>query len=132
MTADAKKTEAQWLEQLTPEQFHVCRERGTERPFTGNYWNTKTPGTYHCVACGQALFDWQTKFDSGTGWPSFHGPLGDDRVVTETDTGHGMIRTEVSCSGCGSHLGHIFEDGPPPTGLRYCLNSVALDLRAER
>ncbi len=132
MTAIARKTEAQWLAQLTPEQFHVCRERGTERPVTGKYCNTKTPGTYHCVACGQALFSSQTKFDSGTGWPSFHDPLADDRIVVETDTSHGMIRTEVTCSGCDSHLGHVFEDGPPPTGLRYCLNSVALDLRADR
>ncbi len=132
MTAHAKKTEAQWLEQLSPEQYQVCRQGGTERPFTGEYCTTKTPGTYHCVACGQALFSSQTKFDSGTGWPSFHGPIADDRIVDETDKSHGMIRTEVSCSGCDSHLGHLFEDGPPPTGLRYCLNSVALDLQADR
>ncbi len=132
MTAAAKKTDAQWLEQLSAEQYHVCREGGTERPFSGKYCNTKTPGNYHCVACGQALFSSQTKFDSGTGWPSFHGPLADDRIVAETDTSHGMIRTEVTCAGCDSHLGHVFHDGPPPTGLRYCLNSVALDLQADR
>ena len=132
MTAAAKKTEAQWLEQLSAEQYHVCREGGTERPFSGEYCNTKTPGNYHCVACGQALFSSQTKFDSGTGWPSFHGPIADDRIVAETDTSHGMIRTEVTCAGCDSHLGHVFHDGPPPTGLRYCLNSVALDLQADR
>ncbi len=132
MTALAKKTEAQWLEQLSPEQYHVCREGGTERPFSGKYCNTKTPGNYHCVACGQALFSSQTKFESGTGWPSFHGPIADDRIVAETDTSHGMIRTEVTCAGCDSHLGHVFHDGPPPTGLRYCLNSVALDLQADR
>ncbi len=132
MTAAAKKTEAQWLEQLSPEQYQVCRQGGTERPFTGKYCHTKTPGNYHCVACGQALFGSETKFDSGTGWPSFHGPLADDRIVAETDTSHGMIRTEVTCAGCDSHLGHVFQDGPPPTGLRYCLNSVALDLQADR
>ncbi len=132
MTAEAKKTEAQWLEQLSPEQYQVCRQGGTERPFTGKYCNTKTLGNYHCVACGQALFSAQTKFESGTGWPSFHGPIADDRIVAETDTSHGMIRTEVTCAGCDSHLGHVFQDGPPPTGLRYCLNSVALDLQADR
>lgn len=131
MTATTTKTQAQWLEQLTPEQYSVCREQGTERPFTGKYWNTKTAGTYHCVACGLALFSSETKFDSGTGWPSFHGPLADDRLVAESDSSHGMVRTEVTCSGCDSHIGHVFEDGPQPTGLRYCLNSVALDLQTE-
>ncbi len=132
MTAAAKKTDAQWLEQLSAEQYHVCREGGTERPFSGKYCNTTTPGNYHCDAYGQALFSSQTKFESGTGWPSFHRPIADDRIVAETDTSHGMIRTEVTCAGCDSHLGHVFQDGPPPPGLRYCLNSVALDLQADR
>ena len=114
MTAAAKRTEAQWLEQLSAEQYHVCREGGTERPFSGKYCNTKTPGNYHCVACGQALFSSQTKFDSGTGWPSFHGPIADDRIVAETDASHGMIRTEVTCAGCDSHLGHVFHSKATP------------------
>jgi peptide-methionine (R)-S-oxide reductase len=117
-----------WRERLDPLQFEVARQGGTERAFTGIYWDNHEDGTYRCVACGQALFSSDTKFDSGTGWPSFWEPLGDDRVTLLRDTSHGMVRTEVRCSRCGSHLGHVFEDGPNPTGLRYCLNSASLDL----
>ena len=125
------KSANEWFKQLTPEQFYICREKGTERAFTGKYCNTKAPGTYLCVACGQELFTSETKFDSGTGWPSFWQPIDPDRIASETDTDHGMVRTEVMCSRCDSHLGHVFEDGPKPTGLRYCLNSLALDLKPD-
>ncbi len=128
MTDKIEKTEAQWREALTAEQFNVCREKGTERAFSGAYWDTKTPGTYRCAACGEPLFSSQTKFDSGTGWPSFWQPLDGDAVATETDQSLGMVRTEVHCQRCGSHLGHVFPDGPRPTGLRYCINSVSLQL----
>jgi len=122
------KSDAEWRRALTPEQFHIAREKGTERAYTGAYWSVKTPGVYLCAACGQALFDASAKFDSGTGWPSFWQPIGPERVATGSDRSHGMARTEVTCSRCGSHLGHVFEDGPRPTGLRYCLNSAALKL----
>jgi peptide-methionine (R)-S-oxide reductase len=131
MTDKIEKTEAQWREALTAEQFHVCREKGTERAFSGAYWDTKTPGTYRCAACGEPLFSSHTKFDSGTGWPSFWQPLDGDAVATETDQGLGMVRTEVHCQRCGSHLGHVFPDGPKPTGLRYCINSVSLQLEPQ-
>jgi peptide-methionine (R)-S-oxide reductase len=121
-------TDEGWRERLDPLQFDVARKGGTERAFTGIYWDTKDHGTYRCVACEQALFSSDTKYDSGSGWPSFWEPLADDRVTLVRDVSHGMVRTEVRCSRCGSHLGHVFEDGPQPTGLRYCMNSASLDL----
>ncbi len=127
--AKVTKSDEEWRRELTPEQYAVCRQKGTERAFTGKYWNTKDEGTYHCSACGAPLFDAQTKYDSGTGWPSFSKPLSSDAVKTEEDTSHGMRRVEALCAACDAHLGHVFPDGPQPTGERYCMNSVSLDLR---
>jgi len=123
-----EKTLEEWRDMLDPEQYRVCRLAGTERPGTGKYNMTKTPGVYHCICCDVPLFDASSKFDSGCGWPSFYGPIGEQAMVEIRDTTHGMIRTEVRCSTCDAHLGHVFPDGPPPTGLRYCINSVCLQL----
>jgi peptide-methionine (R)-S-oxide reductase len=128
MVDKTQKTEQEWMQQLSPEQFQICRLKGTERPHTGKYNNEKSTGVYKCICCGHPLFESDTKFESGSGWPSFYAPLGDDAIATEEDSSHGMRRVEVMCARCDSHLGHVFEDGPAPTGLRYCMNSVSLNL----
>jgi peptide-methionine (R)-S-oxide reductase len=128
MNTTLKLTDEEWRERLTPEQYEVLRRKGTERAFTGAYWDDHSPGIYRCAGCGTELFRSDAKFESGTGWPSFFAPASLGTVVTEVDTSHGMIRTEVTCATCGGHLGHLFEDGPEPTGQRFCINSLALDL----
>ena len=131
MSKKIEKSEAEWQSCLTPEQFRIMRQQGTERAFTGKYYDCKTPGTYLCAGCGEPLFDSESKFDSGTGWPSYWQPVDEEAVATHEDNTHGMHRIEVHCRKCGSHLGHVFPDGPAPTGLRYCINSASLDLKAQ-
>jgi peptide-methionine (R)-S-oxide reductase len=128
MSDKIEKTEEEWKAELTPDQYRVMREKGTERAFTGEYWNTKTHGVYHCAACALPLYSSETKFNSGTGWPSFWKPIAEENVGTETDGKFGMVRTEVHCACCGAHLGHIFDDSPTPSGLRHCINSASLKL----
>ena len=129
MPEKISKAESEWRQELTPEQFHIMREKGTERAFTGEYAHTKDAGVYRCAGCGQELFASETKFDSGCGWPSFFEPVGQDRIENHEDLSYGMRRVEVTCSRCDSHLGHVFPDGPHPTGLRYCINSASLKLQ---
>lgn len=125
------KSDAEWRAELSPEEYRICREKGTERAFSGEYWDEHRDGTYVCRACGEALFSSDSKYDSGSGWPSFFQPLEKEAIDEHKDSSHGMIRTEITCSRCGSHLGHVFPDGPRPTGVRYCVNSASLRLKPD-
>jgi peptide-methionine (R)-S-oxide reductase len=129
--ADQADDNEQWRDKLTPQEYAICREKGTEPAFSGEYWDTKDAGVYNCKCCGKALFLSDSKYDSGCGWPSFFQPTQDEVIREDRDTSHGMIRTEVMCDGCGAHLGHVFEDGPQPTGLRYCINSASIKLEKD-
>lgn len=129
--AENPQTEAEWRDKLTPEQYQVLRQGGTERAFTGEYWDSKTPGTYRCAGCGTELFSSETKYDSGSGWPSFYQAIDPGLIDEVDDRSYGMVRTEIRCTSCGGHLGHVFDDGPRPTGLRYCVNSLSLELDPE-
>jgi len=128
MVEKISKTKEEWKKELTPEQYEVCIKKGTEPPFTGKYWNYKEKGNYRCTCCGEGLFSSDTKFDSGTGWPSFWQAIDDDKIEYSSDTAYGVLRTEVMCKKCGAHLGHVFDDGPNPTNMRFCINSISLDL----
>lgn len=131
MSEAKNHSEDYWREKLSPEEFRVCREKGTEPPFTGQYWNVFDDGIYRCRCCGEPLFDADTKYDAGCGWPSFYQPIEEGKIEEVFDSSHGMRRTEVTCQNCGCHLGHVFPDGPEPTGLRYCINSASVDLEAD-
>lgn len=131
MTNKVNKNNEEWQSELAPDLYHIAREKGTERPFTGKYYTDKRPGQYQCACCGERLFDAATKYDSGSGWPSFYAPAQADAVAEHRDASHGMVRTEITCQRCGAHLGHVFPDGPQPTGLRYCINSLSLKHEAD-
>ncbi|SMF35010.1 peptide-methionine (R)-S-oxide reductase [Alteromonadaceae bacterium Bs31] len=131
MSDHSKNDDAQWREKLSPEEFRICREKGTEPPFSGEFWDSKSVGQYTCKCCDKPLFSSASKYDSGSGWPSFYQPLHSEQIIEQRDIAHGMIRTEILCQSCGSHLGHVFPDGPDPTGLRYCVNSASLNFSEE-